>query len=97
MKSVAGPFISQLAGIGNAILPKEEVEGWGEDFGSHIVGTGAFTLEEIVTDEKVTLKKNENYWGTEPNVDGIEFRIISDSNQAINAVQTGEVDIAMYL
>ena len=26
MKSVAGPFISQLAGIGNAILPKEEVE-----------------------------------------------------------------------
>ena len=79
MKSVAGPFISQLAGIGNAILPKEEVEGWGEDFGSHIVGTGAFTLEEIVTDEKVTLKKNENYWGTEPNVDGIEFRITSDS------------------
>ena len=56
MKSVAGPFISQLAGIGNAILPKEEVEGWGEDFGSHIVGTGAFTLEEIVTDEKVTLR-----------------------------------------
>ena len=50
-----------------------------------------------VTDEKVTLKKNENYWGTEPNVDGIEFRITSDSNQAINAVQTGEVDIAMYL
>ena len=97
MKSVAGPFINQLAEIGNVILPKEEVEGWGDEFGSHIVGTGPFTLEEMVTDEKVVLKKNDNYWGTEPNVDGIEFRIISDSNQAINAVQTGEVDIAMYL
>ena len=62
-KSVAGPFISQLAGIGNAILPKEEVEGWGETSGSHIVGTGAFTLEEIVTDEKVTLKKNRELLG----------------------------------
>ncbi len=97
MKSVAGPFINQLAEIGNVILPKEEVEGWGDEFGSHIVGTGPFTLEEMVTDEKVVLKKNDNYWGTEPNVDGIEFRIISDSNQAINSVQTGEVDIAMYL
>ena len=53
MKSVAGPFINQLAEIGNVILPKEEVEGWGDEFGSHIVGTGPFTLEEMVTDEKV--------------------------------------------
>lgn len=97
MTEVAGPFLNQLADLGTCIIPKEEVEGWGDEFGSHIVGTGPFTLEEIVTDERVTLKKNENYWGTEPNVDGIEFRIVSDSNQAINAVQTGEIDIAMYL
>lgn len=97
MKEPAGPFIYQLADVGNMILPREEVEGWGSEFGTHIVGTGPFTLEEIVADEKVVLKKNENYWGQEPNVDGIEVRILSDSNQAINAVQTGEVDIAMYL
>lgn len=97
MTSPAGPFISQLAEIGNAILPKEEVEGWGEDFGNHIVGSGPFTLEEVVTDEKVILKKNENYWGIAPHVDGVEFRIIADSNQAINAVQTGEINIAMYI
>ena len=97
MKEVAGPFLNQLADLGTAILPKEEVEGWGDEFGTHIIGTGPFVLDEVVTDEKVTVKKNENYWGTEPNVDGIEFRIVSDSNQAINAVQTGEIDIAMYL
>lgn len=97
MTSPAGPFISQLAEIGNAILPKEEVEGWGEEFGSHIVGSGPFKLEEVVTDEKVVLKKNENYWGTAPHVDGVEFRIIADANQAINAVQTGEIHIAMYI
>lgn len=97
MSSPAGPFISQLTEVGAAIVPKEEVEGWGQEFDNHIVGTGPFTLEEIVTDEKVVLKRNENYWGTKPYVDGIEFRIVSDSNQAINAVTTGEVDIAMYL
>ena len=97
MTSPAGPFISQLAEVGTAIVPKEEVEGWGDEFGTHIVGTGPFTLEEVVTDEKVVLKRNDNYWGTKPHVDGIEFKIVSDSNQAINAVQTGEIDIAMYL
>lgn len=97
LKKPAGPFLDQLAEIGNAILPKEEVEGWGDQWGNHIVGTGPFTLEDVVTDEKVTLKKNDKYWGTKPHVDGIEFRIVSDSNQAFNAVQSGEVDIAMYL
>lgn len=97
MTSAAGPFLEQLALIGTAIVPKEEVEGWGEQFGNHIVGTGPFTLEKIVTDEKVILKKNDKYWGVMPHVDGLEFRIVSDSNQAFNAVQTGEVDIAMYL
>ncbi len=97
MKSVAGPFLEQLAGIGTAIVPKEEVEGWGDQFGNHIIGTGPFSLEEIVTDEKVVLKKFDKYWGEMPHVDGIEFRIVSDTNQAFNAVQAGEVDIAMYL
>ena len=97
MTSPAGPFLNQLAEVGTAIVPREEVEGWGDDFGSHIVGSGPFTLEEVVTDERVVLKKNPNYWGEAPHVDGVEFRIVTDSNQAINAVQTGEVDIAMYL
>lgn len=97
MKASAGPFISELAEVGTSIVPREEVEGWGDDFGTHIVGTGPFTLEEVVTDERVVLARNENYWGEKPHLDGIEFRIVSDSNQAINAVETGEVDIAMYL
>ena len=53
MTSPAGPFLNQLAEIGTAIVPREEVEGWGDDFGSHIVGSGPFTLEEVVTDERV--------------------------------------------
>ena len=97
MTSPAGPFLNQLAEVGSAIVPKEEVEGWGDDFGSHIVGSGPFILKEVVTDERVVLEKNPNYWGEAPHVDGVEFRIVTDSNQAINAVQTGEVDIAMYL
>ena len=51
MTSPAGPFLNQLAEIGTAIVPREEVEGWGDDFGSHIVGSGPFTLEEVVTRE----------------------------------------------
>ena len=96
MTSPAGPFLNQLAEIGTAIVPREEVEGWGDDFGSHIVGSGPFTLEEVVTDERVVLKKNPNYWGEAPHVDGVEFRIVTDSNQAINAVPVSYTHLDVY-
>ena len=89
MKSVAGPFINQLAEIGNVILPKEEVEGWGDEFGSHIVGTGPFTLEEMVTDEKVVLKARIK------NADVID-EIMKDKNRISKRDKDKSIDDISY-
>lgn len=88
-------FMEYLDQNFTVIVPKEEVEGWGDDFTTHVVGTGAFMLEEHKPDEQTILVPNPNYWGEKPHLDKIVFKVILDSNQAINALRTGEVDIAL--
>lgn len=86
-------FLYQLSHSSTSIVPKEEVEGWGKDFTTHLVSTGPFVLKEHLTDQKSVLVRNEKYWGEKPYLDGIEFVIIPDQAQAINALRTGEIDL----
>lgn len=87
-------LLAMLTDPGNVIIPKEEVEGWGDQFGAHLVGTGPFILDDWKTDQQVELVKNENYWGEEPNLDGVTFKFISDQSMMTNALRSGDIDIA---
>lgn len=87
-------LLAMLTDQGNIIIPKEEVEGWGDAFGAHLVGTGPFILEDWQTDQQVDLVKNENYWGEEPNLDGVTYKFISDQSMMTNALRSGDIDIA---
>ena len=90
-------FLTALTDAGNVIVPKEEVEGWGDDFGTHLVGSGPFALKEFKLDQQATLVRNEKYWAQKPHLDGVVFRPVSDGNQAVNALRTGEVNVATSL
>ncbi len=39
-------LLAMLTDAGNIIIPKEEVEGWGDNFSDHFIGTGPFQLKE---------------------------------------------------
>ena len=41
-----GPFLSLLAMVTAYVVPREEVERLGQDFGTHPRGTGPFVLKE---------------------------------------------------
>ncbi|MCD8074046.1 MAG: ABC transporter substrate-binding protein [Lachnospiraceae bacterium] len=90
-------FMTALTDAGNSIVPEEEVEGWGDDFGFHLIGTGPFYMTEFALDEYASLTANKSYWLKEPNLDTLTFRFITDTSQSANAVLTGEVDIATDL
>ncbi|MBH23025.1 MAG: ABC transporter substrate-binding protein [Myxococcales bacterium] len=49
-----------------AIVPKEAVEKYGDEFERHPVGTGPFVLAELSRRGEVVLKKNPNYHLTYP-------------------------------
>ncbi|SET99938.1 peptide/nickel transport system substrate-binding protein [Lacrimispora sphenoides] len=90
-------FLTALTDAGNVIIPKEEAEGWGEDFGSHLVGTGPFALQSFELDQQAVLVRNDKYWAATPYLDGVTFKPVSDGNQAVNALRTGEVNLATSL
>ncbi|PPK82435.1 peptide/nickel transport system substrate-binding protein [Lacrimispora xylanisolvens] len=90
-------FLTALTDAGNVIVPKEEVEGWGDDFGTHLVGTGPFALESFELDQQAVLKRNDKYWAAKPYLDGVTFKPVSDGNQAVNALRTGEINLATSL
>jgi len=88
-------FLHELTSASGYIMPKEELEGWGEDYGSHPISTGPFMVAEHVPDQYTRLVKNPDYWGVEPYLDAITYYIITDEAQAMNALTTGEVDVVL--
>lgn len=87
-------FLTVLTDAGNVIVPKEEVVGHGDAFGSNLVGTGPFKLVEWKNDAYAKLERNEKYWGQKPYLDGVTFKFITDRNMMVNALKAGEIQIA---
>jgi len=78
------PFVSVLAYNTFVVLPREDVEKWGDQFNFNPVGTGPFKFDSWVQDDRLLLVRNDNYWEKDdegnalPYLDAIEFRIVPD-------------------
>lgn len=75
-------------------VPKEEVEKWGQDFGKHPVGTGAFIMKEWKLGQNVVYVRNPHYYKPGlPHLDKIVFEVGQEPTVALLRLQRGEVDI----
>ena len=61
------------------------------------VGTGPYMLVEYVPGTSLTLTRNTDYWGPEPQIDEVEFVFLPDEQSRVAAVQAGEVHLAVDL
>ncbi|MEK1942398.1 MAG: ABC transporter substrate-binding protein [Pseudomonas sp.] len=78
-----------------SVVPKEDVEKWGADFGKHPVGTGAYSLAEWKLGQQIVFKKNPTYFRAGlPHLDSITFEVGQDPMVALLRLEKGEVDIA---
>ncbi len=62
-----------------------------------LVGSGPYRLAEKPEDwkpgeGKIELVRNENFWGPEPALDRVVFRIIEDGNARLASFRNGEID-----
>ena len=75
-----------LANLGYLfILPPIATKELGDSFGVQPIGTGKFVLEKYHPNERIVMKRNDNYWGQKPKLGkltGIEVA----SNQLIRAI-----------
>lgn len=61
------------------------------------VTTGPYRVAEFSPGSFVRLVPNENYWGEEPKLAGIVFRVIPDQNTQVAQLLAGELDLVTRL
>ena len=87
-------FLHVLAINFASVVPKEEVEKYGEDFGKNPVGSGAFKFTSWTLGQKLVLDKNPDYYTAGvPKVSQINFEVGIDPTVALQRLKNGEVDI----
>ncbi len=87
-------FLHVMAINFSHVVPKEEVEKYGADFGKHPVGSGAFKLAEWSLGQKLVFERFADYWNPElPKLDQITFEVGQEPIVALLRLQKGEVDI----
>ncbi len=58
----------------------------------HPTGTGPFVFDSWDRGQKVTLKRNDDYWGTKAQLDEVIIQTISDAQARVQALKAGEID-----
>lgn len=61
---------------------------------NHTIGTGPYAVTDYVVNSHVRADAREDYWGGSPAVKHIEWKVISESAQVINALEIGDIDYA---
>jgi peptide/nickel transport system substrate-binding protein len=78
-----------------SVVPSEEAEKHGPDFGKNPVGTGAFKLAEWTLGQRLVFERNADYHQAGlPRLDEIVFEVGQEPIVALLRLERGEVDIA---
>lgn len=87
------PFLSNLAYPTGLMVSPTAVARYGEDFGRHPAGTGAFKFAEWRSNEAVVIEKNPVYWGDMAGTEAVVFRPITDANTRVAEMLAGGIDM----
>lgn len=92
LESPFGPFLSLLAMPTAYVVPKEEVERLGQDFGTNPIGTGPYILSEWRHGQHLILTARADYFIGRPKLKGIVYRVIPEDLTAVLEFETGRID-----
>lgn len=87
------PFVNLLGLTTAYVVPREETENYGADFAFHGSGTGPFMLEQWRHNQFLILKAHKNYFGGEPLLAGIHYKIIPEDFTALVEFERGDIDL----
>ncbi|MGH2769791.1 MAG: ABC transporter substrate-binding protein [Actinomycetota bacterium] len=90
-------FLLTLTGVQLSIVPREEVERAGQDFGRRPVGSGPFVFESWNPDDKIVLRANPSYFAGRPYLDRVTFRIMKEEVTRDAEFQTRKLDMMTAL
>jgi peptide/nickel transport system substrate-binding protein len=94
MSEPFAPLLPALSTFAASIFSKVNFQKWGDQAGSHPLGTGAFMLDHWNRGQEVALVRNPYYWQNgKPYLDGVVFRDVGDENARILQLNSGDVGL----
>lgn len=87
------PFLSALTQPAFAIASPDAIKTFNDSLDMHPVGTGPFIFTEW-EDHTITLRKNDDYWGQVPYIDGVVYKTIVSSDERLEELEAGNLHIA---
>lgn len=94
--TLSGPdagILAALASVNLAMLPSDATE---QALAETPNGTGPFTLTQRTPNQSISLTPNQDFWGGAPRLPSLEFRVIPDETSIVSAMQSGNVDFAVF-
>lgn len=97
------PYFLALEFCGTIPIVPQHLFDNGEDFNSHSqnrkpIGTGPYRFVSWETGKKITMERNEDYWGRSihrmPSIKKINFEIIAEDTVALQILKKGGLDFA---
>lgn len=98
LKRPSAPLILNLGDRGGMIISPAAVEKYGDAIGRNPIGTGPFRFVEWVKDSRVTLRRNESYWGKDssghalPYLDEIIWQVVPEEEVRLSNIAAGQLD-----
>lgn len=91
LKERFAPFLWNLSLGGIGVVP----EGSAAEFGRNPIGSGPFAFVHYIPDGEILLRANPNFYGTQPRVASLRFKIIPEAVVRALELQKGTVDVAL--
>jgi peptide/nickel transport system substrate-binding protein len=94
--TLSGPdagILAALASVNLAMLPSDATE---QSLAETPNGTGPFTFRQRTPNQSIALEANPAFWGGAPALASLEFRVIPDETSIVSAMQSGNVDFAVF-
>ncbi len=87
------PLPYYLTHIGWPVMSPSSVDDDGEFISP--VGTGPFKFQSQAADQKIVLVRNDEYWGIQPQLQEVIFRIIPEASARIIGLEAGDLDMTV--
>lgn len=87
------PFLNTISMPAFGIASQSAIVKYNDAMKTHPVGTGPFMFESWQRDEKIILKRFDNYWGNPAKVALLEFQVIPPSSDKIALLNNGDIHI----
>jgi peptide/nickel transport system substrate-binding protein len=60
--------------------------------GKSYVGTGPFEFDNWTPNSQLTFSRNTSYWGGAPRLDGVQAKVVGDSQSQVSQLRSGQLD-----